>query len=387
MNIILFQEEGKGVCVMFKVLLFFLLVTITTQCLAISKIPSLIESLDQLQDADLLEVHQHWMELMIAFIKEHENSDPLYPSDNDHPIYYFDRKDAKEILKPIFKNISHFILTDQMIDHIFLEEKPLYRDNHKSSPIDFFKTEPVTSELFRVAKKTYELVKGNTLILLGQTPAYLGEMIKVISECSSRDINVINVPFSGRPNYLQKISYKNLWPTAYLDLVTSMGEKKFRDLLTERGVSPILFRKKPGKIYIVDNSSGASFACFLSLLKKWGDELQMDLPEIVFLEMCDAFDFTILNDQGKWIQAETPNLRFSESLRFDNRVIFLGMENEILNRFDKLYDNLRIVPSYNGIYWHTDCLEKFSVDYPRAEAKELIKEYQEYVTSVLGASH
>ena len=189
----------------------------------------------------------------------------------------------------------------------------------------------------------------------------------------------MNVPFSGRPNYLQKISYKNLWPLAFLDLVTPLGEKKFRDLLTERGISPLSFQKKPGKIFIMDNSSGATLSCFLSFLKRWSDELEIDHPEIIFLEMCDAVDFTILNDQGQWIHAEKPNLRFSESLEFDIPVIFLGMEDEILNKFDKLYDNLRIVPSFNGIHWHTDYLEKFCAEYPRAEAKELIKEYQDYV--------
>lgn len=354
--------------------------------------PSLLECLHQLTPeadshshlTDLGEVHQQWIHSIISFVQENKNAPIIfYPQDTQHPIYHFDQQDAEVILKPIFQHMAHFELTDEMISRIFFEQVSINKDDANISPIDYFKMEKVKSETYRIAKKTYDLVQENTLILLGQTPAYVGEMVKTISAHCAYHPTIIHVPFSGRPNYLCKLSYKKLWPTAFLDIVTPLGEKRFRALLEKAKLSPERLREKTEKIYLLDNSSGASVACFLAFFKKWCDESETCFPDFVFLEMCDASDFTILNEQGEWIPASTPHLVFDTSLRFDIPVIFLGMQDDILNSFDKIHDNLRIVASFNGIHWSKKYLAKNSLNYPTTEAKKLMSDYQDYAKKSL----
>lgn len=361
-------------------------------CSRKDKLPSLLECLHFItphlkkgtREWKLWEVHQEWIQATITFVEAQQStSAPFYPEDQCHPIYHFDRQDAHVILKPIFKNLAHIELTDELIDQIFFERVPIYKDDHLSSPIEFFQSERVKKEALRIAQKVYEYAKGNTLLLLGQTPAYVGEMIKTMDAVLSGQTTIVNVPFSGRPNYLRQLTYKNLWASAFLDIVTPDGEKRFRTLLEQQLFSPRGFQDNPEIIYILDNSSGAGVACFLAFLKRWFEDMERTFPEIVFLQMCTASDFTVLNQDGKWVSAAKPNLSVDECLQFDIPIIFLGMEEDILHHFDLLYDNLRIVPSFNGLHWSKQYFEKSFLRYPTIEARELIKEYQEEVAKLI----
>lgn len=357
-----------------------------------TKVPCLLKSLLSLfphthldaNQSDLWEVHQEWIKTILSFLQDHPNAAIVSPEDKLHPIYHFDRQEAHEILKPICKNVAQFELTDEIINRCFSEQIPTYKDDHKSTPIEFYKTDRVKNEIFRIAKKTQELIQGNILILLGQTPAYVGEMIKTIDTTLCGESTIIQVPFSGRPNYTRKIKYKRLWPSAFLDIMTPNGHRRFLSLLQQKGISPQILQSQPKKIFIIDNSSGASVTCFLTLLKDWFEEEGLELPDITFLEMCDQSNFTIMNDKGRWIPHEKPDLCFNDDIKFDIPVLFLGMEEEILKGFDKVYDNLRIVPAFNSIHWSKSYLEELIKLYPTAQAKELIKEYQDYVIEKLG---
>ena len=214
----------------FKTLLFLALFA----CNILSAVSSLLDclqtinmetELDRTQKM-LWEVHQGWIQTLLDFVKDQQEAKPIdYPEDISHPIYFFDRQDAHIILKPIFQNVADYHLTDETIDRIFFDKCPSYRENGLSSSIDYFKKEEVKNESLRIAKIIYEYVQGDILIVLGQTPAYVGEMVKVLDETAGGQKTIVNVPFSGRPNYLCKLKYKSLWPCAFLDLVTPEGEK------------------------------------------------------------------------------------------------------------------------------------------------------------------
>lgn len=47
--------------------------------------------------------------------------------------------------------------------------------------------------------------------------------------------------------------------------------------------------------------------------------------------------------------------------------------------FDKIHDNLRIVPSFNAIHWLPEYIEMAFPLYPTPKAKELMQEYEDYV--------
>ena len=70
-----------------------------------------------------------------------------------------------------------------------------------------------------------------------------------------------------------------------------------------------------------------------------------------------------------WRHAERPNI--PEGIP----VIFLGMDEEILNAFDKVHDNLRVVPSFNGLFWHKTYYQQTFANYPTPEAQILIDFY------------
>ncbi len=357
-------------------------------CNILSAAPSLLDCLQTIdmeteldgRQTKLWEVHQGWIQTLLDFVKVQEEMQPIdYPEDTSHPIYFFDRKDAHDILKPIFQNVAGYNLTDEKIDRFFFDKCPPYRENGRSSSIDYFKKEEVKKETLRIAKIIYEYVQEDILIVLGQTPAYVGEMVKILNEKAGGQTTIVNVPFSGRPNYLCKLKYKSLWPWAFLDLVTPSGEKMFRAMLEKLMLSPDNAQITSKKLYILDNSSGASIACFLAFYTKWCEELGTQMPEFVFLEMCKSEDLEVINEEGQWIPAEKPDFRFDESQEFDLPVIFLGLQADILFQFDKLFDNLRIVPSFNGIHWSKEYfINECLLNYPTKEAKQLIEEYRSF---------
>jgi hypothetical protein len=110
---------------------------------------SSLHSLKRKDESDLWKVHGKWIEKIVSFVKDNrDKKDIFYPKNSSHPIYYFDRKDAKEILKPIFKNISGIDLKGDLIEKIFLEKLPICRDDHKKSKKTFFSREEVKEQQF-----------------------------------------------------------------------------------------------------------------------------------------------------------------------------------------------------------------------------------------------
>lgn len=321
----------------------------------------------------LWQVHKEWIFPLLEFIQNEAKTE-----DPSHFIHRFDRNDAREILRPILQNAVQFNLTDDLINQIFYEQIPLYKDNCHSSDIEYFQKEHVKCETLRVAKVAYEHAKGQMIVILGQTPAYIGEMIEVLNRNESSNTKIAFIPFSGRPNITKKPKYKNLWETSYLDIVTNGGEKRFFKLLKKQGISPKKFSQSPKEIFIIDNSTGTSITCFVALLKKYFEYFQVNLPKITFLHMGDEKDFSTLDENGRWIPSKTFDFTHNDYLSFEIPVHFLGMCDEIANAFDSMYDNLRIVPSFNGLFWSKKYLEAELMQYPHQQAKILIQEYRDY---------
>ncbi len=321
----------------------------------------------------LWQVHREWILPLKEFLEQHTNGDP-HPEDKDHFLYRFDRNDARIILKPILQNSLQFQLTDDLIDQIFFERIRLNIDNHRTSEIEYFQKESIKEETLKIAKIAHEHAKANVVVILGQTPAYIGEMLKVLEGKRSLGTQVINIPFSGRPNLTKKPKYKNLWSTAYLDIVTKKGEMRFFKLLKKQGLCP----KTQKEIFIIDNSTGTSITCFVAMLNKYFSHFQMKLPKITFLHMGKESDFSTIDENGNWVPSKSFDFSYNDYLSFDIPVRFLGMDDEIAKAFDSIYDNLRIVPSYNGLYWSKKYLKQELSEYPRFQAKQLIGEYRKY---------
>lgn len=328
------------------------------------------------------EVHQQWVNKLFQFVIEKANSRVVeYPDDQEHPIYYFTRKDAREILLPIFRNFFGFNLSTEIIDSTFFEKLPIVNNNFKTSDIELFRKKEVKNEVFRIAQKVHQQVEGQILFLLGQTPAYLGIMVQSLDQqrTEKTGTQIIQIPFSGHPNYIQPSGRQYANPMAFLNILTSEREQFFQVLMRQKGFSPEFLKNHKKKIFILDNSSGPSITCFLAILKKWFHDLLIPLPELHFLHMCSDRYQNVKKENGRWVPHHCIDFTFDETLKFEIPILFLGMREDIAFQFDHLYFNLRIVPPFNSIHWQKEYAEQVLPLYPSTEAKILINEYCQHV--------
>jgi hypothetical protein len=268
----------------------------------------------------------------------------------------FDQMDAKHILVPMLKKHFEFELTPYKIGSLFLPYSQLnQKTNYQKSDPSIFYEQKNKTLIFEAASETYDLVKDNTLFVLGQAPAYLGITIQEIARIQNdHDTTIINVPFSGCPDYTQKLPDHYQPELSYLNIVTRNKESIFRKMLFEHQFSPKLINSK--KIFIVDNSSGHSFETFINLLKRWFDDEQITYPEIHIVHMGNP---TGLNITDRYAQT------------------FLEIDTDLLHAFSTLEDNLRIVPRFTALYWRDD-YQKLLKQYPKLDAIPLIEQYKKF---------
>ena len=283
---------------------------------------------------------------------------------------HFSTQDINEILIPILK-----------INNIDFNEKDLknYLPNHlapeidnKKSDITYFVQENVKFHLYETALKVFNYTKDDILLLLGQTPSYLGSIIEQISKNKEEKISIFFIPFSGRPDtILPRLKTNQKWnwtQSSYKEILTKDRENFFRKLIEKKGFSPKIFNKKTlKKVYILDNSEGPALASFLNILCRWYKEEKEEMPNLYFLAM-DKFNKPL-------------DLKMNDDLKFEIDTIYLNMNDEILNKkLDQILDNLRLQPPFNAYLWQ-DGIENFIKQYPRPDAKKLLQIYLEYVNN------
>lgn len=319
-----------------------------------------------------------WMRSIYKFLQQNQNLDNITVT-VDNPISHFDRLDAKEILSPLLKKYFNYELSDKAIKKFFKEECNLYKDDHKKTQIKYFLQAHVKKEVYETAQRAYQAGKNNIIMIIGQTPAYIGVMIDEIRKINNDNITkIVFVPFSGRPDYIAKLQGKGNIELSYLNLLNNDKEMIFRKVITERGFSPKNIIGPDKKLFVLDNSSGASFSSLLTLIYRWVYEENHNIPNITILHPSKQQDLSIQNEKGKWVPSKKLNLKMSSDLIFDIPVTFLNMNDNILREFDKIYDNLRIVPSFNSLYWRENYKKLFE-QYPKEDAIKIIQAYKDYV--------
>lgn len=273
----------------------------------------------------------------------------------------FDQKDAKNILAPMLKKHFEFDLTPYIIGSLFLPYSQLnQKANHQKSDPSLFYNPKNQTFIFEAASKTYDLVKDNVLFVLGQAPAYLGIAIQEIADAQNdHDTKIINVPFSGCPDYTQKLPDHYQPELSYLNIVTHDKETIFRKILFEHQFSPKSTDAK--KIFIVDYSNGHSFETFIHLLKRWFNDEQVIYPEIHIVHMGNPTSLTIADSYAQ---------------------TFLEMDAELLHAFNTLEDNLRIVPRFPALYWRDD-YPKLLKQYPKNDAIPLMEQYKKFARETI----
>jgi hypothetical protein len=182
---------------------------------------------------------------------------------------YFDPKDARQILRPLLKRVHHFDLTEETIGQVFRHNVPYDIERHTrlEERLNFFRRLDTKERLYALARKVVDVVKGEMLIVIGQTPAYLGCMVEAINEQldSQNKITIVPLPMSGKPD---SVFYKPLH--GYANIVTRDRDKFIRREMHRRRFSPYWLQSSSRirKVYLLDNTMGPSMACFLLLVAR-----------------------------------------------------------------------------------------------------------------------
>lgn len=282
---------------------------------------------------------------------------PKFTEYEENFLEKFDQRDAKDILQPLLKKIFKFDLTLYEIGYLFLpySQIAINMPQEKSNPDIFYQPEN-QEHIFNAAHKTYHLIKGNILFALGQAPSYLNVMIQEIAHSQNdNDTKIINIPFSGCPDYTQKIPDHYDPNLSYLNIVTHHKEFIFRKILHENYFTPKITDSK--KIFIIDYSNGHSFESFINLLKRWFDDEKITHPEINIIHMGNPTSLNVT-------EIDTPH--------------FLEINPKLLLSFTSIKDNLRIVPVFNALHWRDDYPKLFK-KYPQLDAIPLIEQYKKFV--------
>jgi hypothetical protein len=316
--------------------------------------------------------HLPWVQKILTYLQNL----PIGEEEAAEILSCFDQQDARLLLRPLLGHFK-FDLTEELVQEHFKSKIQFIKDGHKKTSPEAFYHENTCEILFLAAQKAYETIKGNILFVLGQTPAYLGVMIEEIARLNKdHETQIIHIPFSGRPDYFKKLNGQAVIDSSYLNLITREKENIFRYILFDHDFSPNIVEER--KIFVVDNSSGPSIDSFLALVKRWFDDEEKIYPETHILHMAKKEELGRMIG-SKWQQMENLNLQICPDIA---SLIFLEMDDEILKNFDKIYDNLRIVPSFNGLFWR-DGYKEFLKQYPSRDAIPLIEHYKNYVRQKL----
>lgn len=327
------------------------------------KIPEdyqLLQKLASTRASELDGYHEHWISLLQEYI--HRNNE----LSNEYQMlsHCFSKSDIDEIVKPIL----NAQLSTQHIDlESFFPTTIHIITDSKKSDLNYFTQDFIAQHLYKTAHTILSHVNNETLLVMGQTPAYLGHMVKKINHRRGGNTAVIAIPYSGRPDtILPRLNPNRRWNwtmSSYQEILTRNRELFFRSVLIDSGFIPENYTRD-SKIYILDNSRGPSIASFLTIICRWFQELGLQFPDFYFINMD--------ND------AQPLDFKMSDTLSFEIDTIYLNMNQTLLNEhFDQLFDNLRVQPPFYAYAWRPES-KKFMAQYPQPEAQELLNFYAAY---------
>lgn len=307
------------------------------------------------------------------------------PTDKiNHPILHFDRNDAAQILRPVLHAAFDFDLKDQTIEKFLLQARyPVDLNHTPESDITYLTSAESLQHCFATAKKIVEHAKGAILVIIGQSPRFIAAMIEQINQTLPADqkIQIIYLPFSGRPDLITLDREMGTWRRAYKDIVTPEREAFMRRFMRDCGFAPETLTKP---VFLLDYSSGPSLAAFLLFVSKWFAAENAQLPYMVFLNLASKDDVLVVKE-GKWQhlqKGQTLRLQVTDDLSFSITTIYLGMPKSSFVTLADVHDDLRVIPSFNALFWRPQILELFN-QYPRPNAQMLLDTYTRYASAIL----
>ncbi len=233
-------------------------------------------------------------------------------------------------------------------------------------------------EIVEVAEGIHQLLSTNdVLIVLGQSPAYLAHVLQHINYDSK--YSIVSVPYSGIADFTDAVRANN--QSGDLNLVTPARQKFWRELIKERGYSPIDSAQR--KIFILDlKYSGRGVGSFIRQLVLWHKEVvdansEPDLNIISLNKGAKAFtkDQSIHSEKSKnGVQTYTDTgveLWGLFSFLIDEYRVYIS--DSLKYKFDKPEGEDRLVPSFQARFWVPESKDLLAI-YPRPYAKAIAED-------------
>lgn len=226
----------------------------------------------------------------------------------------------------LFSLSTHF--TEQAIEAY---NEDLLRDANKSLQVrkqqnpDITKkdiaaivSQTIVEDIYRVGKNLYNRVNpGDSVVILGRSPVFVGFALEHFLSQDPKDINLIDLLYSGTPNISRIRDYE---VDDRRNVLTPDRLRFFENYMDKQGFSKITSPEQ--RVFIVDQmGSGASMNVFLRILRHYFTSKGMkDLPQITVLLM--NFQSKEIHKQGTGyylFNAERETLSFASAVNTKDR--------------------------------------------------------------------
>lgn len=331
-------------------------------------------------------VNDPWISKMYNTLVEIENGRRDLPY--GHLLTHFNRQEAIDFISPLMLQIYNLTLSTKIIS-LFPEKADYPRDERVTGEkeISLLSSTEAKEECYEKSLAIIEKAKGQVLMIIGQTPIYVAEMIRVINESKNKNeqLELLYIPVSGRPDMVALDRDEKTWGSSYKNIMTREKEKFYREFLTSRNFFPKKYEQTTKKFYILDYSSGPSIASLVVIFAKWFADEGVKFPNFVFLNMA-SHENVLVSRGGEWKKlrdGEQLNFKLSDDLDINVTTEYLDFTKELFVYFADVHDDMRVIPPFNAWLWREEMLEAFINDYPRPKAIKLLRKYHNYALARL----
>ena len=290
---------------------------------------------------------------------------------------FFDQDIAEHVVVPLMRSRHNMGRNSTNVINQFERRAPhlWYKWIDETDQVirNMFNSEAILEETLEIVEAVYQKVQGHHVIILGQTPVYVGAMLQGMLERTGDTRTTISfLPFSGWPDLVSNnIAYKE---RIVYNMVTPFQEQCFYKVAAERGVSPTVFAANPRqRVYILDRSKGPSIASATALLARWCAREGVAVPDLHFLHLGPYHKLSHFDAAGRMTHQIAPDISWAIDCDW------VPMTKDIDVCFDsELGNDLRVQPPFPALLWTPQHVDRLFKKYPTVEGMALFERFVAY---------
>ncbi|MGD1997904.1 MAG: hypothetical protein PVJ92_03260 [Candidatus Dependentiae bacterium] len=290
---------------------------------------------------------------------------------------FFDKDIAEHVVVPLMRSRHNMARNSERIVDQFERRAPhlWYKWVEQTDQVvrNMFNSEAILEETYEIAEQVYQKVRGHHVVVLGQTPVYVGAMLQgMCEELEDTQTTISFIPFSGWPDLVSSnVAYKE---RIVYNLVTPFQEQCFYEVAAERGISPAIFATHPEqKLFVLDRSKGPSIASFAALVARWCAHENVAIPDMYFMHLGPYHKLSVFDEEGRMTHEIAPGLHWA--IECD----WVPMSKDVDACFDgEVGNELRVQPPFPALLWTPQHVESLFTKYPTAEAMTLFERFADY---------